>query len=138
MADKFTKKKRSEIMSKVKAKNTKPEILVRKFLFSRGFRFRIHSKTLAGKPDIVLKKYSTVIFVNGCLWHGHKVCNHNFPKSRLDYWVPKIEKNISNDLKNFNELKKSGWNVLVIWECELKSKIIDSTLSAVEDKILNN
>jgi len=135
MADVFTKKKRSEIMSKIRSKNTRPELLVRKFLFSQGFRYRLHSNELIGKPDIVLRKYHTVVFVNGCLWHGHKICNHNFPKTKQDYWIPKINRNITKDLKNRRELQKIGWKIITIWECQLKRKVLDKTLSNLKSKI---
>ena len=108
-------------MAKVKQKNTAPEIIVRKFLFSKGFRYRINVKSLSGTPDIVLSKYKTVIFVHGCFWHGHTCRAGHLPSSNLDYWVTKIEKNIERDNRKINELEKLGWNVVVIWQCEIKA-----------------
>ena len=119
--DIFDKSKRSQLMAKVKQKNTAPEIIVRKFLFSKGFRYRINVKSLSGTPDIVLSKYKTVIFVHGCFWHGHTCRAGHLPSSNLDYWVTKIEKNIERDNSKINELEKLGWNVVVIWQCEIKA-----------------
>jgi len=112
-------------MSQIKGKNTKPEILVRKFLFSKGFRYRINDKKLPGKPDIVLPKYKTVIFVNGCFWHGHENCKYfKLPKTRTNWWKEKIEKTKITDFVKQEELIKMGYKVLIIWECEVKSKVI--------------
>ena len=119
--DIFDKSKRSQLMAKVKQKNTAPEIIVRKFLFSKGFRYRINVKSLSGTPDIVLSKYKTVIFVHGCFWHGHTCRAGHLTSSNLDYWVTKIEKNIERDNRKINELEKLGWNVVVIWQCEIKA-----------------
>ena len=119
--DIFDKSKRSQLMAKVKQKNTAPEIIVRKFLFSKGFRYRINVKSLSGTPDIVLSKYKTVKFVHGCFWHGHTCRAGHLPSSNLDYWVTKIEKNIERDNRKINELEKLGWNVVVIWQCEIKA-----------------
>jgi DNA mismatch endonuclease, patch repair protein len=111
-------------MSKVRATETKPEKLIRKFIFSKGFRYRKNSKSLPGKPDIILAKYKTVIFVHGCFWHGHKNCEAaRLPKSNKVYWTKKTESNIKRDKKNIRELKKEGWNVIVIWECQITNKI---------------
>ncbi|AYZ13068.1 DNA mismatch endonuclease Vsr [Chryseobacterium arthrosphaerae] len=122
--DKHNKQTRSYNMSQIKGKNTKPEILVRKFLFANGFRYRLHDKKLQGKPDIVLRKYNTVIFVHGCFWHGHDGCKKFvIPKTRTDFWLNKINTNISNDNKNIEALKKDGWNVITIWECEIKNEV---------------
>ena len=106
MSDIFSQTKRSDIMSKISSKDTKPEILVRKFLFSKGFRYRINVKTLPGKPDIVLPKYKTIIFVNGCFWHGHEIDGH-IPHSNIDFWKKKIERNKQRDERNKETLK--GW-----------------------------
>ena len=119
--DKFSKKKRSEIMSKVKGINTGPEKKVRSLLHSMGYRFRLHKKDLPGNPDMVLKKYKTVIFVNGCFWHQHENCKSGrLPKSNIEFWSEKLKKNVIRDEKNYNSLKSSGWNVLVLWECQIK------------------
>jgi DNA mismatch endonuclease, patch repair protein len=121
VADVHTKAQRSYNMSRIRGKNTKPEILVRKFLHSKGYRFRLHDKKLPGKPDIVLPKYKTVIFVQGCFWHGHKGCKYFVvPKTRTKWWLEKIEGNKMRDKKAFKELKKAGWKVMEIWECKSK------------------
>src|SRR5688572_30101895 len=110
MADVHSKQIRSYNMSRIRGKDTKPEILVRKFLFSNGFRFRIHDKGLSGKPDIVLRKYRTVIFVHGCFWHGHNECSYFvIPKSNTQFWVKKIRGNQENDLKKVDKLVRDGW-----------------------------
>ncbi|MCW4001533.1 MAG: DNA mismatch endonuclease Vsr [Candidatus Bathyarchaeota archaeon] len=136
MVDVHDKKTRSYNMSQIRGKNTKPEILVRKFLFSQGFRFRLHDKKLAGKPDIVLPKYRTVIFVNGCFWHGHEGCRYFvIPKTRTEWWVDKIEYNKVSDAHNFQVLQQLGWNVLIIFECELRKYNRDKTLNELVSKI---
>ncbi len=135
MADVHSKEVRSYNMSRIKSKNTKPEILVRKFLHASGFRFRVHDKKLPGKPDIVLPKYRTVIFVHGCFWHGHKGCKYFVvPKTRTDWWKDKIEKNKTNDLRKQKLIKSLGWNVLIIHECDLKTVKLTPTLN----KLLKN
>lgn len=132
MADVHNKATRSYNMSRIKGKNTKPEMLVRKFLFANGFRHRIHVKDLPGKPDIVLPKYKTVIFVHGCFWHGHEECKHaTIPKTRTMWWKNKIMKNRDNDRKSIEELKSSGWNVKIIWTCELQPVNNVQTLSSL-------
>jgi DNA mismatch endonuclease (patch repair protein) len=137
MADVFTKRKRSDVMSKIRAKNTKPEIVVRKFLFAHGYRYRIHQKKLAGNPDIVLKKYNAIILVNGCFWHGHKRCKiSRAPKTQKNYWIPKIENNIKRDFRNRRKLKKLGWNVITVWECQLVKSKQEKTLQVLLNKIL--
>jgi len=118
MTDRFAKKKRSEIMSKIKSKDTKPEKTVRKLLHGLGFRYRLHVSDLPGKPDIVLPKFKTVIFVNGCFWHGHKCRRGHTPLSNLDYWEPKVKRNIERDKKNKAKLRRLGWRVITVWECE--------------------
>ncbi|MCK4910717.1 MAG: DNA mismatch endonuclease Vsr [Thermodesulfovibrionales bacterium] len=125
MADIFDKHKRSEIMSKIKSINTKPEITVRKYLYSKGYRYRIHKKGLPGKPDIVLPKYKTVIFVQGCFWHGHSCkigSGKRKPKSNQSYWNNKIARNIERDKENHRKLKTMGWKVIKIWECATKDE----------------
>nr|WP_321487625.1 DNA mismatch endonuclease Vsr [uncultured Draconibacterium sp.] len=129
MADVHDKKTRSYNMSRIKGKNTKPEMLVRKFLFANGFRYRLNVKTLPGKPDIVLPKYKTVIFVNGCFWHGHKGCKYFVvPKTRTDWWLNKIKETQKRDREKEIELNVLGWKVITVWECELKSKQQKQTL----------
>jgi len=121
MSDVHNKETRSYNMSRIKGKNTLPEISVRKFLFINGFRYKLHDNTLPGSPDIVLPKYKTIIFVNGCFWHGHKGCSkYVIPKTRTDFWLKKINTNILNDKKNRIELRHKGWKVLTIWECQSK------------------
>jgi len=122
MADVHDKKTRSFNMSRIKGKNTKPEILVRQFLYKNGFRYRLNYKKLQGRPDIVLPKYKTVIFINGCFWHGHENCkDFVVPKTRTDWWIDKINQTKNRDLSTSTELESLGWKVYVIWECELKS-----------------
>lgn len=133
--DVHNKETRSYNMSQIKNKNTKPEILVRKYLFSRGFRYRINDKRLPGSPDIVLPRYRTVIFVNGCFWHGHEGCKHFvWPKSNTDFWKSKITNNILRDKEKINALTEKGWKSIVIWECELKADMT-SRLDRVIDEI---
>jgi DNA mismatch endonuclease (patch repair protein) len=122
MADVHDKATRSYNMSQIKGKNTKPEMLVRRFLHAHGFRYRLHVKDLPGKPDIVLPKYKTVIFVHGCFWHGHKHCNKaKLPNTRKEWWEQKITNNIKNGENSIDMLQKGGWSVVVIWECNLKA-----------------
>lgn len=122
MADVMTPEQRSRCMAAIKGKNTKPEIIVRKYLFSRGLRFRVQVRILSGRPDIVLPKYKTVIFVNGCFWHGHLGCKYfRLPKSNVEFWKAKIERNIIRDIRYEAQLKALGWRVIRVWECEIKS-----------------
>lgn len=122
MADMFTPQKRSEIMSHIKSKNTKSELMVRKYLYKSGFRFRLHDSNLPGKPDIVLPKYKCVVFVHGCFWHAHEGCKYcRKPKSNVEYWIPKIQRNVARDRREVQALKDMGWNVNIVWECELKN-----------------
>ena len=132
MADVHDKATRSYNMSRIKNKNTKPEILVRKFLFANGIRYRLNDKKLPGKPDIVLQKYKTVIFVNGCFWHGHENCKYfKLPATRTEWWKEKIEGNIKNDIKKHNQLREAGYKVIVIWECEVKNRIFESRINDI-------
>jgi DNA mismatch endonuclease (patch repair protein) len=118
--DILTKEKRSWNMSRIRAKDTKPELTVRSYLHRRGFRYRLHVKDLPGKPDIVLPKYRTVVFVHGCFWHRHKGCKYAYtPKSKKEFWERKFKENVKRFSKVTKELSKSGWNVVVIWECEV-------------------
>lgn len=130
MTDVHSSEVRSFNMSRIKGKNTKPEMYVRKLLFSNGFRYRLHSLNLPGKPDIVLPRYKTVIFVNGCFWHGHEGCKYFVvPKTKTEWWLNKISRTRQLDLENIGKLKGEGWNVITIFECELKRINIDSTLN---------
>ena len=133
--DTVSKEQRSLNMSHIKSKNTKIEIKVRKYLFSKGFRYRVNVKDLPGKPDIVLKKYKTVIFVNGCFWHRHKNCKlATTPKTNTEYWVNKFNHNIENDQKKYEKLNVLGWHVIILWECELKDnfeEIMEQVISTL-------
>lgn len=136
MADNHSKEVRSKNMSHIRSTNSKPEETVRKILFSHGFRYRKNVKTLPGKPDIVLPKYRTVIFVNGCFWHKHDCPRFVWPSSNTDYWIPKIQRNVERDKTNYDALSSQGWNVLVVWECELKKQKLPDTISQLERNIL--
>lgn len=118
--DTMTKEQRHRNMSHIKSKNTSLEILVRKRLFHDGFRYRINVSTLPGKPDIVLPKYHTVIFINGCFWHRHNCKLATMPKTHTDFWKRKFEQNVKNDLANHKKLRNLGWHVIILWECEIK------------------
>lgn len=138
MADKVDKKRRSEIMSSIRGQNTKPEMIVRKYLFSKGFRYRLHDKSLPGKPDIKLTKYNSLVFINGCFWHGHTDCKiYVMPKTNKKFWYSKIENNVERDKRNLELLKNLGWKIIVVWECEIKRKNRDLALQNLVDKILN-
>lgn len=137
MADTHTKEIRSMNMSHIRSTNSKPEEVVRKYLFSQGFRYRKNDKRLPGKPDIVLPKYKTVIFVNGCFWHKHDCTRFVWPASNQEYWIPKILRNVERDKENYQILENSGWRVLVVWECELKKKVRDDTLKKLCQDIKN-
>lgn len=128
MADNHSKEIRSMNMSHIRSKNSKPEELVRKYLFSKGFRYRKNVKDLPGKPDIVLPKYKTVVFVNGCFWHMHDCPRFVWPSSNKEYWIPKIQKNAERDIENKQHLKELGWNVFTVWECQLKTGDAEETL----------
>lgn len=129
MADNHTKEQRSYNMSKIRSTNSAPEEKVRKYLFSKGFRYRKNVKSLPGCPDIVLPKYKTAIFVNGCFWHMHDCPRFVWPSSNKEYWEPKIRRNVERDKINIELLQKEGWRVLVVWECELKKNVIEERLS---------
>lgn len=135
--DKFLVEKRSQIMSKISGKETKPEVLVRKYLFAHGFRYRKNVKDLPGKPDIVLPKYKTVVFVNGCFWHGHKNCKRStLPTSNTQFWEEKISKNIIRDSENTQKLLDMGYKVIVVWQCELTSKTREKRLNKLIKHII--
>ncbi|MGZ3754870.1 MAG: very short patch repair endonuclease [Mucilaginibacter sp.] len=129
MTDVHSKATRSYNMSRIRSKNTRPEMLVRQFLHKNGFRYRLHIKDLPGKPDIVLPKYKTIIFVHGCFWHGHEGCKYYVvPKTRTEWWLNKIQTNTTNDTNAEKALAAAGWRVIKIWECELKKAKIKTTL----------
>ena len=136
MADVHNKQQRSYNMSRIKGKDTKPEMLVRKFLHANGYRYKLHDKKLPGKPYIVLPKYRTVIFVHGCFWHGHANCKYFVvPKTNTQWWTDKIIGNKANDEKAIKVLKKDGWKVIVIWECKLKPASLEITLISVSKRL---
>ena len=138
MVDVLTKEQRRKCMSNIRSKNTKPEILVRKYLFSQGIRFRVNVKKLPGTPDIVLRKYRTVIFVNGCFWHGHEGCKYYvLPKTNTEFWKEKIERNKARDYKKSMELRQMGWHVITIWECQLRTHTRIQTLYALDLALSN-
>lgn len=141
--DNLSQAERSKVMARVKSKATKPELVVRKFLFKNGLRYRLNDSRLPGKPDIVLPKYKIVIFVNGCFWHGHsaKKCKlARMPKSNIEFWKSKIERNRQRDKRNQQKLRRMGWRVLNVWECGLKSNALSVLLSKIRRKapILND
>lgn len=136
MADNHTKEERSRNMSHIRSSNTKPEEKVRKYLFSKGFRYRKNVRKLPGCPDIVLPKYRTVIFVNGCFWHKHDCPRFVWPSSHEDYWIPTITRNVERDAVNHQLLEEQGWKVIVVWECELKKKCFQETMDKLVQRIL--
>ena len=126
-------------MSRIRGKATKPELLVRHWLWSHGYRYRLNVKSVPGKPDIVLRKYRTAIFVNGCFWHGHEDCRlYSIPKSNTDFWMAKIQRNRERDQEEYKALHDAGWQVVVIWECQLKKSVIDVTMRDVEHLLNKN
>lgn len=130
--DKLTEEQRHRNMAAIHGKDTKPELLVRKFLFSRGFRYRLNHPRLPGHPDIVLRKYRTVIFVNGCFWHGHENCRYfRLPKTNVDFWKNKIERNRERDKEEQHRLAEMGWHCVTVWECQLKPKVRAKTLESL-------
>ena len=135
MADNLSVEDRRKNMSHIRSKNSKPEELVRKYLFAQGFRYRKNVAKLPGKPDIVLSRYHTVIFVNGCFWHKHDCPDFVWPKSNAEYWTKKINGNAERDVTNHKLLEEAGWKVITIWECELKKNRIEDTLSALVNEL---
>lgn len=130
MSDVLTKEQRHRCMSNVRSKNTKPEIMVRKFLFANGYRYRVNRKDLPGKPDIVLPKYKTVVFINGCFWHGHQNCKYaTIPESNHEFWLAKITGNVERDKQTRERLSQMGWRVIDIWQCQLKPREKETTLN---------
>ena len=123
MADVHTAETRSANMAAIRAKNTKPELVVRKLLFSRGFRYRLHVKTMPGAPDIVLPKYGVVILVHGCFWHGHDCYLFRWPATRREFWQNKIERNMARDRRDILSLMAGGWRVICVWECAVKGRL---------------
>ncbi len=130
--DKFTKEQRHNCMSAIRSKDTKPEMVVRKYLFSKGFRYRLHHNKLPGHPDLVLKKYRAVIFINGCFWHGHEDCKYSrTPKTNIEFWEEKIRRNQARDKADRQTLAQMGWHSITIWECLLKPNLREQTLESV-------
>ena len=139
MADKITPEHRSWNMSRIKGKDTKIEVKVRSWLFANGFRFRKNDRRYPGTPDVVLPKYRTVIFINGCFWHRHEGCRYaTTPKTRTEFWQKKFDRNVANDIKHKEEMEAMGWNVITLWECELKKKQFEETMQGLAEKINNN
>ena len=128
--DKLTPQQRHKTMAAIRGKNTKPEIIVRKGLFKRGFRYRLNHKRLIGHPDLVLRKYRTCIFVNGCFWHGHEGCS-KIPSTNKEFWEAKIRRNRERDIETQKELAKMGWHCITVWECELKPNVREKTLDSL-------
>ena len=137
MADNHSKETRRMNMSRIRSTNSKPEEIVRKYLFNNGLRYRKNVKSLPGCPDIVLPKYKTVIFVNGCFWHHHNCGRFVWPKTNEEYWIKKIERNVERDKRNTRVLESQGWKVLVIWECELKKKVAEDNLQGLLVQIIS-
>lgn len=136
--DKLTKERRSWNMSRIKSKDTKPELKVRKILYKLGYRFRLHRKDLPGKPDIVLPKYRTAMFVNGCFWHRHENCiEASRPKSNSEFWENKLNKNVERDLKKYQLLREDNWKVIVFWECELEDSE-ETNISIIKRRLSEN
>lgn len=131
MADRITQENRSRNMAAIRGSNTKPELAVRKFLHRNGFRFRLHRKDLPGKPDIVLPKYRTAIFVHGCFWHLHGCKNTVIPKTRTEWWTAKLEGNRARDERNRRRMEEMGWQVITIWECETSSSHLDHLVATI-------
>ena len=136
MSDVHSKRIRSYNMSQIRGRDTKPELMVRKFLHSHGFRFRLYNRKLPGKPDIILPKYNTVILIHGCFWHHHKECKFaRFPQKNSTYWTPKIINNIDRDKQNVKALKQLGWQVITIWTCKLRPAYNGRTLASLLNKL---
>ena len=137
MYDIVDKKTRSRNMSAIKGKNTKPEIEVRQFLHKNGLRFRLHRKDLPGRPDLVLSRYGSVVMVNGCFWHRHQGCKNSvMPKTNRQFWKEKLEGNVLRDKKNHNKLKKLGWSVFVVWECQINPTRLEKLCKDIRSKTI--
>ncbi|HMO61073.1 MAG TPA: very short patch repair endonuclease [Ferruginibacter sp.] len=136
MTDVHNPQQRRYNMQQIKSTNTKPELMVRQFLFGEGYRYRLHKKNLPGKPDIVLPKHKTIIFVHGCFWHGHSNCKYyKVPGTRTEWWLNKINTNKANDKKAVKTLKENGWKIITLWECELKPDKREKTLYKLLNKL---
>ena len=152
MSDTMSPEQRHRCMSHIRSRNTKPELKVRQWLWNHGYRYRLCVKSVPGKPDIVMRKYRTAIFVNGCFWHGHYVETQNFasphsianspcckiPQTHREFWVAKIRRNQERDQQNYQTLQDNGWQLIVVWECQLKAKQLETTMLQVEQRLLSN
>jgi len=138
MADVFSTEKRSLVMSAIRSKNTKPEMAIRSELHRLGYRYRLHVKNLPGKPDLVFPKYSTAIQIRGCFWHGHSCSDGHLPKSRQDYWFPKLEKNKNRDRQNDAKLRRLNWSLMVVWECQCTPLNLPSTIKRINRHFQKN
>lgn len=133
MTDRLTPEQRHAVMAAIHGKDTKPEVLVRRFLWHRGYRYRLNHKSLPGKPDVVLRKYRTCIFVNGCFWHGHEGCKlYTIPKTNTDFWLTKVRRNKQRDAKVLEQVADMGWHSITIWECQLKPDCREATLQYLD------
>ena len=131
MADRMTREQRHRCMSRIRGRDTKPELVVRRWLWRQGFRYRLYVKTLPGHPDIVMRKWRTAIFVNGCFWHGHE-CQKRRPATHSEFWQEKIDRNRARDARNQAMLSAAGWHVIVVWECQLSPKLREATLHELD------
>lgn len=138
MTDIFSPKKRSQIMKKIRPKNSKQELFIRKLVFSLGYRYRLHRKDLPGKPDLVFPKYKKVIFINGCFWHGHHCKRASLPESNKEFWSRKIAGNINRDKRNLDKLSDIGWKSMVIWQCEIKKSDLNTVIEKIKNFLDNN
>ena len=139
MTDKMTPAQRHYCMSRIHGKGTKPELKVRQWLWRHGYRYRLNVKSVPGKPDIVMRRYRTAIFVNGCFWHGHKDCkNYMVPKTNTEFWVAKVARNQERDQEVWRKLEAKGWSVIIVWECQLKKTNIEKTVDIVSAAIIRN
>ena len=139
MADRLTPIQRHQVMSRIRSINTKPELILRHALWHRGFRYRINDSHLPGKPDVVLRKYKTVLFIHGCFWHGHKGCpTSHIPKTNTEFWETKVTRNQERDQEVWRKLEAKGWKVIIVWECQLKKANLDETIDRVASEIVRN
>lgn len=139
MTDRISPEHRSWNMSRIKGKDTKIEVQVRSWLFSKGFRFRKNDKRYPGKPDIVLPKYKTAIFINGCFWHRHEGCKYaTTPKTRTEFWLEKFKRNVANDKRHVQQLEELGWKVITVWECQLKKQTFEDSMERILNEIISN
>lgn len=139
MPDTLTPDQRHRNMAAIHSASTKPELKLRQALWRLGFRYRVNDKRLPGKPDIVLPKYRTVIFIHGCFWHGHKDCKfYTVPKSNTEFWTAKITRNQQRDQEEWRQLESKGWSVIIVWECQLKKAVLEETIRRVKDELFRN